>query len=389
MQQRHSSFIIPNPYLCCMKKNIRTTVIIFLFCHITRFLLAQFHSPVLPTLSGQVLLDELQNQYKPNTVLSFGNARDTLFAKIYLVNDSLEAVYTGHRIYLPPNEDPTQAAYQNGAATGINTEHTYPQTFGASSGNAKSDMHHLYPTRISVNEARGSLPFGEITDSETIQWFYLLQTLSNTPTQNIDAYSELGNGRFESRESHKGNVARAMFYFYTMYREQADAANPDYFELQKETLCDWHLLDPVDQEEWRRNFLIADYQSGKANPFILDCTLAERSYCADFNQSCMPSTSVNEVSEATPFVLYQNSPNPFFQSTMISYRITQEGQVRLSLFDTQGRLCKIIVDENQSAGLYHVDLGESVFTKEMLYFYKLEWFDSGSHYQKTRKLLKL
>ncbi|MEY3053095.1 MAG: hypothetical protein RLY31_2880, partial [Bacteroidota bacterium] len=92
----------------------------------------------------------------------------------------------------------------------------------------------------------------------------------------------------EPREDHKGNVARAMFYFYTMYREQADDADPDFFDLQRETLCQWHYADPVDSLEHARSLMIAAYQDGLANPFVLDCTTATRSYCSDNPQPCTP-----------------------------------------------------------------------------------------------------
>ncbi|MCU0347379.1 MAG: endonuclease, partial [Saprospiraceae bacterium] len=180
--------------------------------------LAQYQ-PVFPGLDGQALLDKLVSDYKAPVLLSQSFARDTLFARVYAWQDTLTCVYTGYKIYLNPNDDPTQAAFDKG----INTEHTFPQSLGAMN-QAEGDMHHLYPTREDVNGDRGNLPFAEIPDNQTEDWYYLGQEISSIPTSNIDKYSERGNGRFEPREDHKGNVARAMFYFYTMYKGQADAA---------------------------------------------------------------------------------------------------------------------------------------------------------------------
>ena len=48
------------------------------------------------------------------------------------------------------------------------------------------------------------------------------------------------------------------------------------FGIRKNTLFDWHYLDPVDQEEEDRTWLIASYQEEKPNPFIIDTSLARR-----------------------------------------------------------------------------------------------------------------
>ena len=118
---------------------------------------------------------------------------------------------------LNPNDpNPIGTLIRNGSSSGINTEHTFPQSKGARNGNARSDMHHLFPARAGVNEARSNYPFGEIKDSRTDRWYYKAITKRSIPTVGIDEYSESIRGLFEPREDHKGNVARAMFYFYTI-----------------------------------------------------------------------------------------------------------------------------------------------------------------------------
>jgi len=266
------------------------------------------HSDVLPNLSGDQLLQELSNQYKPFFVLNFNNSRDTLFGVIYNENSTLTCVYSGHTISLDPNEDPTISAYQNGSSSGINTEHTFPRSKGADNGAARADMHHLYPTRSKVNEARAADPFQQIPDLETVRWYVQNQESNLIPTQNIDLYSEDTNSEFEPKEAHKGNVARPMFYFYTMYKSEADQADPEFFEKQRSTLCDWHWNDPVDSLEWVRNQMIATYQDGKVNPFILDCSLASRSYC-DTSTSCTTTSSQDAFKNSLPIYPNLSSSN--------------------------------------------------------------------------------
>ena len=314
------------------------------------------HSDVFPDLSGDELFDALREDYKPSNVLSFGNSRDTLFSKIDSKDNILTCVYSGHSIELDPNEDPTQSAYQNGAATGINTEHTYPQSMGAESGNAKSDMHHLFPTRSPVNSARGNDPFAEIPDEETVSWFYLADSQNEIPTEDIDLYSEDIKNGFEPREDHKGDVARAMFYFYTMYREEANAANPNYFEQQMETLCNWHYQDPVDEKEWNRNQMIAKYQDDKENPFILDCSLANRLYCPEISDACSTVNNI-EVEIASPKVFPNPSSNQYKIDWIESYNIL--------LTDAHGHILLLqeandttLIDVPSLPGIYYLLLND-------------------------------
>ncbi len=233
-------------------------------------------SQIFPGLYGQELLDSLVAHYKPLVVLSYDDARDTLFARIDNHNDSLTGVYSGYTIYVNPAADPTTDAYLKG----INTEHTWPQSKGADAGNAKSDMHHLYPARDAVNSSRSNYPFAEIDDPDTDKWWRHDYYLTTIPTLYIDEYSETDEdaNRFEPREDHKGNAARSMFYFYTMYKSEADNADPNFFLIQKETLYQWHRQDPADTAEVNRTHKIATYQENKPNPFVLDSTLVRRAY---------------------------------------------------------------------------------------------------------------
>jgi len=310
---------------------MKKLAVIAVFCILLKISALAQYEPVFPNLSGQELLDSLVSDYKPPVLLPQAQARDTLFSKIYAYHDSLTCVYTGYKIHLDPTQDPTQAAF----AFGINTEHTFPQSLGAMN-QAEGDMHHLYPTREDVNGDRGNLPFAEIPDNQTEDWYYLGQQTSNIPSANIDLYSERKSGYFEPREDHKGNVARAMFYFYTMYKAQADAANQSFFESQRPTLCAWHLLDPVDEPEWNRTWRIAPYQSDKPNPFVLDCTLPERCFCAEFQQQCTP-TATNEVPVNQGFTIDKITPNPFSETAVVNFTLREAAQVRLQVFNAFGQ----------------------------------------------------
>jgi hypothetical protein len=151
---------------------------------------------------------------------------------------------------------------------------------GAGDEPQKSDMHHLFPCKSNVNSSRGNDPFAEIPDEETDKWFRDDYYLTTIPDEYIDEYAEKlnnSNERFEPREDHKGNSARAMFYFNAIYN---DVADQNFWELQKDDLLDWNYLDEVDPEELERTWGIANYQNNP-NPFVLDNSLALRIWFED------------------------------------------------------------------------------------------------------------
>ena len=228
---------------------------------------------IFPDLSGEALRSSLAREYRVRSSLGYDSARDFMYSELDNDNGVVSGIYSGFTVQVNPNSStPRSDAYQN--RRGINAEHTWPQGRGAT-GVARSDIHHLFPSQVRVNNIRNSFPFAEIDDSRTERWLIENREENTIPSTNIDAYSESINGAFEPREVVKGNIARAMFYFYTIYRDQAEDG---FFEGQQDTLCDWHLSDPVDAAEIQRSHGIAS-QQGNENPFVLDPSLANRLYC--------------------------------------------------------------------------------------------------------------
>ncbi|MEL6614352.1 MAG: endonuclease [Bacteroidota bacterium] len=219
-----------------------------------------------PGLTGTDLRDAVRADYAPSQTLGYNVARDVLFQWEQDTYGRLRGVYTGMEIVLAPGADPSSDAFSKG----INTEHTVPRSQG-STGMAESDMHHLYPTRVEANSARGNSPFGEIPDASTDEWFRGTTSQSGIPTSNIDEWSEATSSAFEPREDHEGNAARAVFYHAAVYTTMPTS----FFDAQKDDLLRWHYLDPADQPEADRSDFIAT-QQGTLNPFVRDSTLARR-----------------------------------------------------------------------------------------------------------------
>ena len=231
-------------------------------------------------LLGDDLIDYLIDNYKTSSVLSYNNARDVLYGEVDKENGQVKAVYTNYSVQLPNGVDPSTHLYENG----IDCEHVWPQSMGASQSPMKSDMHHLRPCKTNVNSSRGNSPFGEVNTSQVNHWYWLEYDLTNPPSQNIDEYSESASGLFEPREDMKGDIARSMFYFYTMY---SDVANDDFFNVQKEQLYEWHQIDSITPQEIVRTNKISEYQD-YPNPFIIDESLIQRCYFEeDFEEEYM------------------------------------------------------------------------------------------------------
>ena len=224
-------------------------------------------------LYEEALINFLRANYKTSTTLGYNNARDVMYLEIDREDDgSVYGIYTNYAVDLPETGvDPSTHLYENG----MNCEHIWPQSMYEGSDPMKSDMHHLRPSKENVNSSRGNKPFGDNPDPQTDTWFWMSQSQSSIPSNNIDEYSESETAYFEPREDRKGDIARSVFYFYTMYSEVTE---DNFFESQQEILKIWHEQDPADNNEISRTWQIAGYQEDKPNPFILDSTLVERAY---------------------------------------------------------------------------------------------------------------
>lgn len=192
----------------------------------------------------KTMLFKLVNNH---TVLGYNTARDRMYETVDdpLNNDTLECVYTGRKIFA---HNRTEAQAQN-----FNAEHTWPQSNFGSADPMVSDINHLYPTDETANSQRANYPFGPAVSNVT--WQVGGSKLGRNPN---------GQTVFEPRDVHKGDVARALFYFLIRYPVNYGSfmdANQEFY------LRQWYRSDAVSQKEILRNNAVATYQ-GKRNPLI-------------------------------------------------------------------------------------------------------------------------
>lgn len=226
-------------------------------------ILSLYHNP---TLDGGDQIDtncQNNNCYRHDPV-SYKHARKVLFGHIHLKNFGNE--YGVQDVYCDkfwmasefPSKPPGPMQIPNSQI--VNAEHTWPQSRFSnrhSKGTQKSDLHGLYPVYSRVNSSRGNSPFGEVSRIGT----QICEPSAKGPSDTS------GRSVFEPPQNHKGNVARALFYFSVRYQMEIDDEQEAYLRL-------WNTLDPVDVDEFNRNEIVFETQFNR-NPFVDIPDLAE------------------------------------------------------------------------------------------------------------------
>ncbi|MDB5102179.1 MAG: endonuclease [Cyanobacteria bacterium RYN_339] len=212
------------------------------------------------TQTGAKLLKSLHTLVLKHKDLMYDPARDLMLTKL----DDAKGTGVIRDVYLQ-REFRGIKDTKTAAIRGLNTEHTWCQSMGAGEEPMRSDLHHLFPADAGTNSQRGNKAFGEVvTIMDTLPEFLGDDLHSRT------GKDAAGRDVFEPRGDHKGDVARAIFYFYAAYGVDAKAGGAiklDNFKREHPVLLRWHLQDPVSPKEVARNEAIYKLQ-GNRNPFI-------------------------------------------------------------------------------------------------------------------------
>ncbi len=193
------------------------------------------------------------------TSLGYNGARVHLMGHYYLVED--HGSYGVRDLYCDSVKMADEFKGKAGPgpdklpdANVINVEHTWPQSKFSGKfdrGTQKADLHHLFPTDSKANSIRGNYKFGEVAkDTKVVPCGASRFGVSTDGEKDV----------FEPPQNHKGNVARALFYFALRYDMVIDAK-------QEAFLKKWAKEDPIDEDEMNRNDDIYNTQ-GNRNPFI-------------------------------------------------------------------------------------------------------------------------
>lgn len=91
-----------------------------------------------------------------------------------------------------------------------------------------------------------------------------------------------------------------------------------------------------------------------------------------------------EIIVPSEFTLEQNYPNPFNPSTQITYKLAQNSNVVLKVYNLLGKEVAVLVDEKKEAGIHKVNFDASSLPSGV-YLYKIE----TAGLIKTKKMLLL
>ncbi|MCX6158938.1 MAG: T9SS type A sorting domain-containing protein [Ignavibacteriae bacterium] len=99
-----------------------------------------------------------------------------------------------------------------------------------------------------------------------------------------------------------------------------------------------------------------------------------------------PSIGIQNISSEIPaaFSLKQNYPNPFNPSTNVKFSIVNAGDVKIVVYDIQGREVQTLVNERLQAGTYDVTFDGSRLNSGV-YFYKL----TANGFTDTKRMLMI
>lgn len=157
-----------------------------------------------------------------------------------------------------------------------NREHSIPTSWfngNTSNSGTATDYNFIYPTDGFVNNKRANNPYGEVATAN--------YTSLNGSKLGNSSVAGISGTVFEPIDEFKGDVARAFFYFVTMYESNIPSWSSNTDALQSfdnntfpavklpylKLMLKWHNQDPVSQKEINRNNGTYSFQKNR-NPFI-------------------------------------------------------------------------------------------------------------------------
>ncbi len=225
---------------------------------------------------------------------------------------------------------------------GYNREHSWPKSWFNNQAPMNTDLFHIVPTDIYVNNRRSNYPYAEVGSTTWVSQNGSRLGYSNTP-----GYSGMA---FEPIDEYKGDFARNYFYMATRYKGEdsgwAGSAMTDGADLEDwavDMLMEWHQNDPVSNKELDRNDAVYAIQHNR-NPFIDH---------PEYVQYIYNPTGIEQGTDLKDF-LFQVMPNPFSGTATLSYILENGQPVSLKIYDTCGRLVSCLQNGEETSGINQV-----------------------------------
>ena len=149
----------------------------------------------------------------------------------------------------------------------------------------------------------------------------------------------------------------------------ASEINNKGFEVQRKTETgDWVAIGFVQGSGSSQSTHYYDYTDNNLQPNRYYYRLRQVDIDGRFEYSPVVSAVIGS---AEKFSLEQNYPNPFRSETVIRFTLPGKTNVKLSLYDIQGRLVRTLVNGSRDKGTHAVTVNSTTLTSG-LYYYKLE-----------------
>ena len=149
----------------------------------------------------------------------------------------------------------------------------------------------------------------------------------------------------------------------------ATEANNRGFEIQRSEVCGWEMFGFVEgkgttMEPQSYSFIDTNVAEG-----IYKYRLKQIDYDGSFKYSNEIEIEVNY--SLNEYMLYQNYPNPFNSTTIIKYFLSEEGRVRINLYNILGEKIKTLYQGEKNKGEYTLVVSSDELSSGV-YFYSLE-----------------
>ena len=198
----------------------------------------------------------------------------------------------------------------------LNVEHVFPQSFFKQDTRRvtmRSDLHNLYLCNMKLNSYRQNFKYVDSTVTKLNDKIRVLDSAGEQVTNETDLFSKRGyvmvtnksSKTFIPSDQSRGKIARALSYFVVKYNYLEELSKV----IDIQTLLEWNLKDPVDNDEYLKNIVIYKHQ-GDINPFILDSDLV--TFC--FSDQC-------EIDETLLLKKRTSTIDPFFTIDYLLHEI--------------------------------------------------------------------
>lgn len=235
----------------------------------------EYYKNIHPRAKDDVLKKQLFSLVNPHTVYSYDEIW-SLFSIVYVnldtypCDDNLTHIPDVYSAYCwePVQEEGGECGNYKHEGDCFNREHIWPKSWfgGFDYGqNAQTDLYELYPSDGYVNGLRGNYPLGNV-DPATISYNSTNGSLIGSCASNIENY--VGKC-FETADMYKGDIARSYFYLSVAYWNQWDCCDDvgvngsSIKPWMEQELRAWHVADPVDEPERRKNEAIFALQNNR------------------------------------------------------------------------------------------------------------------------------